>query len=173
MVIYSKQYWGLVIMSLLTTFILLNILNVIIQTVKSLATVKCGKTVAALVNAVAYGLYTIVVVYMMCDLNLYVKAGIIALCNLVGVWVVKFIEEKLRKDKLWKIEATFNKKDTNGNDLICDLIPYRNVLQYNYIDLEKYYIVNFYCATQNESAIAKEFIEKYNGKYFASESKIL
>ena len=153
-------------MSLLTTFILLNILNVIIQTVKSLATVKCGKTVAALVNAVAYGLYTIVVVYMMCDLNLYVKAGIIALCNLVGVWVVKFIEEKLRKDKLWKIEATFNKKDTNGNDLICDLIPYRNVLQYNYI-------VNFYCATQNESAIAKEFIEKYNGKYFASESKIL
>ena len=52
-------------------------------------------------------------------------------------------------------------------------IPYRNVLQYNYIDLEKYYIVNFYCATQNESAIAKEFIEKYNGKYFASESKIL
>ena len=51
-------------MSLLTTFILLNILNVIIQTVKSLATVKCGKTVAALVNAVAYGLYTIVVVYM-------------------------------------------------------------------------------------------------------------
>ena len=38
---------------------------------------------------------------------------------------------------------------------------------------EKYYIVNFYCATQNESAIAKEFIEKYNGKYFASESKIL
>ena len=160
-------------MSLLTTFILLNILNVIIQTVKSLATVKCGKTVAALVNAAAYGLYTIVVVYMMCDLNLYVKAGIIALCNLVGVWVVKFIEEKLRKDKLWKIEATFNKKDTNRNDLICDLIPYRNVLQYNYIDLEKYYIVNFYCATQNESAIAKEFIEKYNGKYFASESKIL
>ena len=160
-------------MSLLTTFILLNILNVIIQTVKSLATVKCGKTVAALVNAVAYGLYTIVVVYMMCDLDLYIKAGIIALCNLVGVWAVKFIEEKLRKDKLWKIEATFNKKDTNGNDLICDLIPYRNILQYNYIDLEKYYIVNFYCATQNESAIAKEFIEKYNGKYFASESKIL
>ena len=160
-------------MSLLTTFILLNILNVIIQTVKSLATVKCGKTVAALVNAVAYGLYTIVVVYMMCDLSLYVKAGIIALCNLVGVWVVKFIEEKLRKDKLWKIEATFNKKDTNGNDLISDLINYRNILQYNYIDLEKYYIINFYCATQNESAIAKEFIEKYNGKYFASESKIL
>ena len=37
---------------LLITFIMLNIVNVIIQTVKSLATVKCGKSVAALVNAV-------------------------------------------------------------------------------------------------------------------------
>ena len=47
---------------LLIIFIVLNIVNVVIQTVKSLATVKCGKTVAAIVNAVAYGLYTVVVV---------------------------------------------------------------------------------------------------------------
>ncbi len=33
---------------LLIIFIVLNILNVIIQTVKSIATVKCGKAVAAL-----------------------------------------------------------------------------------------------------------------------------
>ena len=54
---------------LLIIFIALNIVNVIIQTVKSLATVKCGKTVAALVNAIAYGLYTVVVVYIVCDLD--------------------------------------------------------------------------------------------------------
>ena len=56
---------------LLIIFIALNIVNVIIQTVKSLATVKCGKTVAAVVNAVAYGLYTVVVVYTVCDLPLW------------------------------------------------------------------------------------------------------
>ena len=72
---------------LLFTFIILNIANVIIQTVKSLATVKCSKGVAAVVNAVAYGLYTIVTVYMLCDLELYLKASIVALCNLVGVYV--------------------------------------------------------------------------------------
>ena len=49
---------------LLLVFILLNIANVIIQTIKSIATVKCGKGVAAVVNAVAFGLYTIVTVYM-------------------------------------------------------------------------------------------------------------
>ena len=74
--------------TLLLTFILLNIANVIIQTVKSIATLKCGKGVAAIVNAVAFGLYTIVTVYLMCDLDLYLKAGIVALCNLVGVYVV-------------------------------------------------------------------------------------
>ena len=51
---------------LLLVFIGLNIANVIIQTVKSIATVKCGKGVAAIVNAVAYGLYTVVTVYLMC-----------------------------------------------------------------------------------------------------------
>ena len=37
-------------MKLLIIFILLNIVNVIIQTVKSLATIKCGKTMASIVN---------------------------------------------------------------------------------------------------------------------------
>ena len=91
---------------LLLVFIVLNIANVIIQTVKSLATVKCGKGIAALINAVAYGLYTIVTVYLMCELDLYLKAGIVAVCILVGVYVVKWTEEKARKDKLWKVEAT-------------------------------------------------------------------
>ena len=45
-------------MNLLLVFIILNIINVVLQTVKSLATVKCGKGVAAIVNALAYGLYT-------------------------------------------------------------------------------------------------------------------
>ena len=45
-------------MDLLILFVVMNILNVVIQTIKSLATIKCGKTAAALINAFAYGLYT-------------------------------------------------------------------------------------------------------------------
>ena len=91
---------------LFITFVILNIVNVIIQTVKSLATVKCGKTVASIVNAIAYGLYTVVVVYTVCDLPLWLKVVVVGVANLIGVYVVKFIEEKSRKDKLWKIECT-------------------------------------------------------------------
>ena len=54
-------------MNLLIMFIVLSIVNVILQTVKSICTVKCGKGVAALVNAIAFGLYTVVIVYTNAD----------------------------------------------------------------------------------------------------------
>ena len=73
-------------MKLLFQFIILNIVNVIMQTVKTMVTVKASKGVAAVVNAVAFGLYTVVTVYMMCELPLGTKAFILALCNLVGVY---------------------------------------------------------------------------------------
>lgn len=152
---------------LLVTFIILNIFNVIIQTVKSIATVKCGKSVAAVVNAVAYGLYTIVTVYMLCDLDLWLKALIVALCNLVGVFVVKFFEEKARKDKLWKVEATIPTKYTNAVDFDLKDVPH------NYINIGDYTIFNFYCATQADSLKVKNIINQYEAKYFVSESKSL
>ncbi len=160
-------------MELLITFIVLNIFNVIIQTVKSIATVKCGKGVASLVNALAYGLYTIVTVYMMCELDLYLKAGIVAVCNLVGVYVVKFFEEKARKDKLWKVEATIYNynHDPEWDDCIIDLKE--SGVPFNYIDIQKYILINCYCATQTESAKVKAILNKHNAKYFVSESKTL
>jgi len=153
-------------MSLLITFIILNILNVIIQTVKSIATIKCGKATAAIINAFAYGLYTIVTVYMLCELDLWLKAVIVALCNLVGVYVVKLIEEKSRKDKLWKIEATFNKE-------YLEEIHNSVGISHSYIDIGNHVIFNFYAENQRQSLIVKDIIQKYNGKYFVSESKVL
>lgn len=157
-------------MELLIIFIVLNILNVIIQTVKSIATVKCGKVAAAVVNALAYGLYTIVTVYMMCELDLWLKAGIVALCNLVGVYVVKLIEEKARKDKLWKVEATV--PVANVGELSAVLEEYK--LPYNCFKTSgEYRIFNIYCATQEQSKFAKLALDGHFAKYFVSESKTL
>ena len=90
-------------MNLFVLFIILNIFNVVIQTAKSIITIKCGKAAAALANAVAYGFYTVVVIYMVSDLPLTYKVCVTAICNLIGVYIVKFGEEIFRKDKLWKI----------------------------------------------------------------------
>lgn len=156
--------------NLLLIFIGLNIANVIIQTVKSIATVKCGKAVAALVNAVAYGLYTIVTVYMLCELSLGLKAIIVALCNLVGVFVVKWAEEKARKDKLWKVEATVLRGYTQSLRFDLDKAD----IPHNYLEnVGKYTLFNIFCATQKQSAKAKEIMAKYEAKYFVTESKNL
>lgn len=151
---------------------MLNIFNVIIQTVKSIATVKCGKTIAAIINAVAYGLYTIVTVYMLCELDLWLKAVIVAVANLIGVYVVKLLEEKARKDKLWKVEATLLNQNLGEND-DCIIELRENNISFNYIDINKYLIINCFCATQKESATVKSILDKYNAKYFVSETKIL
>lgn len=156
-------------MNLIISFIVLNIINVVIQTVKSIATIKCGKLVAAIVNAVAYGLYTVVVVYMVCELPLWFKVLVIAVANLIGVYVVKWVEEKNRKDKLWKVEATIEKADF---DKIKDTAKSLG-LSYNFVDIKKYYLFNFYCPTQKESEMVKGLLNSVNAKYFVNESKSL
>ena len=156
-------------MQMLLIFIVLTILNVVIQTIKSIATIKCGKWVAALVNAVAYGLYTYVIFFTSCEgIDLHAKALITAFANLVGVYVVKLIEEKARKDKLWKVEATIPAKYQGAVHFDLKDIPH------NYIEgVGNYTLFNFYCATQAESAKVRDIINQYGAKYFVSESKTL
>ena len=155
---------------LLITFIILNIVNVIIQTVKSIATIKCGKGWAAAVNAIAYGLYTVVVVYTVCDLPLWLKVVVVGLCNLVGVFIVKLIEEKSRKDKLWKVEATIPTCEAASVDYLLDL----NNVPHSFVKLsEKHTVFYCYCATQLVSSAVKKILDEYHAKYFVSESKTL
>lgn len=152
----------------MVSFVVFNIVNVIIQTIKSIVTIKCNKWVAAVVNAIAYGLYTYIVVLTASNLDLWFKITVTAAANLVGVFVVKWVEEKRRKDKLWKVEVTVPSKWTNAVYFDLKDVPH------NYIEgLGKYTLFNFYCATQKESAKVKAIVEQYGAKYFASESKIL
>ena len=160
-------------MKLLILFVIMNVVNVVIQTIKSIATIKCGKTAAAIVNAVAYGLYTYIVVLTMCDLPLLAKCLIVAGANFIGVYVVKLFEEKARKDKLWKVEATIHNQGIDPHYDDC-LVALRNAdIPHNYIDANKYLIINAYCATQAESRVVKAILDQYDAKYFVSESKSL
>ena len=158
-------------MKILVLFIILSIANVIIQTIKSLATVKCGKGVASIVNAVAYGLYTIVIVYTNADFPLWEKVAITAIVNLIGVYIVKYFEEKMRKDRLWKVQLTVRESRANDLEIMLEKvnIPYND---YNTND-DVYTIFNIYCATQKQSLAVKEIAKQFNAKYFVAESKNL
>lgn len=172
--VINMEWFEFSLNGFLIAFIVLNVVNVVIQTIKSIATVSWGKWGASITNAVAYGLYTIVVVYMNADgLGLFWKALIIALANLIGVYVVKLVEEKKRKVKLWKVEATIHSQGIEPNNDDCIIELRENNISFNYIDANKYIILNCYCETQEESAKVKTILNKYKAKYFVSETKTL
>ena len=157
-------------MNLLIVFILANIINVIIQTIKSICTIKCGKGIAALVNALAYGFYTYIVILMIADLPLLTKCLIVGLCNLIGVYIVKWAEERARKAKLWKVELTVRNEE--AQKLHEDLNRFN--IPHNYIpNVGKWTIFNVYCATQKESHFTKEIANRAHAKYFVTETKEL
>lgn len=155
---------------LLIIFIILNVVNVVIQTVKSIATIKCGKWGAALVNALAYGLYTFVVIYMTIDgLSIWLKAGIIAVANLIGVYVVKVIEEKREKERLWKVEMAV---PTNRIEWVKVKLT-KAKIHNNYVTVGQYTMFNCYCYTKSETRIVRDIGKEVEAKYSAYESKVL
>lgn len=157
-------------MKLLILFIVLQIVNVILSTIRSIVTIKCDKYMSAIVSALYFGFYTVVLIYMNCNLDLWTKVAITAITNLIGVFIVKYGEELARKDKLWKVEFTVLGKNTSAVANLLDLAH----IPHNYIEnVGKYTIFNTYCATQKQSESVKEIIKEYNAKYFISETKEL
>lgn len=156
-------------MNTILLFALCTAVNVILSTIKSILTVKGGKLSASFINALTYGFYSYVIVLTSTDgMPIWLKMAITAICNFIGVYLVKWIEEKARKDKLWKVELTVPTKYTNTIDFDLHDVPH------SYIELsDKHTLFNFYCATQKESAKVKAIANQYEAKYFVAESKNL
>lgn len=153
-------------MKLIIIFIVLSIINVVFSTIRSIVTIKGGKTTASLISGGYFAFYNIMLLYTVADFPMWQKCVITFVCNVIGVWIVKWCEEKARKDKLWKIEATFNIEDLEEIDKSTSI-------SHSYIEVGRHVIFNFYAENQRQSAIVKDIIKKYNGKYFVSESKVL
>ena len=153
----------------LLTFIVLSIINVVFSTIRSIVTINGTKLSASLLSGAYFAFYNIMMIYTVADFPMWQKCLITFICNVVGVWLVKWGEEKARKDKLWKVEATVKPHFAKHVIEYCQLTE----IPFSYIDVEKYILFNFYCATQKESAIVKHLLDKYHAKYFVAESKSL
>lgn len=152
---------------LLLIFIGLSIINVIFSTARSILTIKGGKTIASLISGGYFAYYNIVLIYTVADFPMWQKCLITFACNVIGVWVVKFIEEKMRKDKLWLVKVTIPK--SNLEDIKTELLD----IPFTYFDLEKYYVLDCFCEKQKDTQKVLELCKKYNGKAFATENTLL
>lgn len=157
-------------MKMILIFIALSVCNVVFSTIKSITTIKSTKGVASFISACYYAYYNIVLLFTVADFPMWQKCLVTFACNLVGVFIVKWAEEKMRRDKMWKIEMTVPATRTQE---LHEVLTERGI-PHNFIpDLGKYTAFNLYCATQKESAFARELVEQYGAKYFVAESKIL
>lgn len=156
-------------MNMILLFSFLTIINVIFSTIKSIVTIKSGKAIASFISALYYGYYNIVLIYTVADFPLWQKVVVTFLCNLVGVWVVKWGEEKARKDKLWLVKITI---PVNYSNIIKKELNNNNI-SFTYYDINKYFVFDCFCENQKDTKIVSMLCKKYQGKIFATENKIL
>ena len=158
-------------MNFIIFFALITLANVIIQTVKSLFTIKGGKLSAATVNAIAFGFYTYIIFFTADDsISLWQKALITAVCNFIGVFFVKFIEERLQKDRLWIFNCTA-KVESADIIKITELLKSMDIsLTYNQLK-DDLYTLSIYSYTQSESEMIKSVLKNYKIKYCVIETK--
>lgn len=158
-------------MNTILLFALCTAVNVILSTIKSILTVKGGKLSASFINALTYGFYSYVIVLTSADgMPIWLKMAITAVCNFIGVYLVKLIEEKARKDRLWKIEFAVS-ADYNAD--IVKLMVTDHDIPCNYFYAGKWIMFNCYCSTQEQTKAVKEIAHTCNGKISAYESKNL
>lgn len=153
-------------------FILANTLNVILNTWKSIVTVKGGKVAAAAVNAITFGFYTyIIILTASAELDMFIKCIVVAACNFIGVYGVKLVEEKMRKDKLWKIEMTITDNGFTAAAMHGALTEAG--IPHHYFNAGKHAVFSCFCATKADTDKALEVGKIYGAKTFASETKLI
>ena len=158
-------------MSLLALFVILTIVNVILNTARTIITVKGGMFWSSFIAALAFGFYTIVIIYTVCELPMWMKATVTALANFVGTYFVKWLEQKVRKDKLWMVDVVLT-----GNQIYAAksyLDPWKIqyiVMPISNSDSSQFHI---YSKTQDESRHIRDLLKTYKAKYIVVESKSL
>ena len=152
-------------MNAILIFTLATVVNVSLSTIRSICTIKCGKWLSALTNAICYGFYPLIVMLTAKDtVDIVTNMCITAVANFICVWIIKYVEEKARKDKLWRIDLTIPAEETSFIHRKLADIPH------NYIECGPKTVFNCYCATQKESTEVKTLAVAIGGQYSAFES---
>lgn len=144
----------------LIVFIVIQFLNVIISTIKSILTVKGGKATAALINAVSYT-FGAVVTKLLTQQSFGVVICVTLLTNIIGVYLAKAILEKFQKEKLWTIMTTCKVED---KDPIEKEFRRRDIKYVSFLAENNRYFINIFSHSRAESALIKEILGNFHTK---------
>lgn len=152
-------------------FVILNFINVLINTARSLTTVKGGKWIASLMNALCYGYYTVIIVITATyEMPLTLKIIAVAIVNFIGVFAIKLGEEKITKEKMWIYNATAKMSNKDLLDVVA-LLKYAKIkLVYSKV-ADELYTLQIFSNSQKESEMITSILNNYSIKYCAIETK--
>lgn len=160
-------------------FVMLQLINVVLSTCKSIITVKGTVRQSAYINALSYSLHTVIVIFMAGEFtgNYYIDLGIkvasTAVTNLIGVHISAWVLNKFRKDKLWEIVATVQNNETNNYKKYLNSLFTKEKVSFNCMETNKQgeYVYHIYSKSQAESTVIKQALNNTKCKYVIHESE--
>ena len=159
-------------------FIVCQLINVALNTAKTIIMHKEEKISSSIINAITYGFYAIIVVMTASALPLWITILITAITNLIGVYGSMWLLEKFKKDSLWEIVANIKVNSVELSNFENYLgghdIPYNLVKLYgcDISDGKTPFTAHIYSANQYQSEKIKYILDKINAKYIVHEERV-
>lgn len=147
-------------------FIFIQLLTVIISTIKSILTVNGTKHAAAFTNSVAYT-FGAVVTKMITNQSFEVIIIVSMITNYIGVYFAKWLIDKNKKERLWTIMATIW---TEQVDDIESALKSRGVKYTMMPAFNERILISMYSYSKGESSIISEILDKYDVKFTITEN---
>lgn len=144
-------------------FIILQVINVILSTIKSIVMIKGSKWGAIIANTVYFGVYTAVLKQISAIDDLALLVIITMLANFFGTWVGIVITDKLRKADLWIVKTVIRigyAKDYKKalNEAGIKYISYQTTW-------DEYTAIDIFSESRTQSKKIKEILVKFKAKY--------
>lgn len=155
-------------------FVVCQLINVGLNTAKTIIMHKEEKISSSIINAITYGFYAIIVVMTASALPLWITIVITFITNLIGVYGSMWLLDKWKKDSLWEIVATVQNTEMDNYKQFLNLIFTREQISFNCMEtnVKGEYVYHIYSENQKQSEIIKKALSGTNARYIVHEEKV-
>ena len=144
-------------------FIILQVINVILSTVKSIVLIKGHKWGTVVANTIYFGVYTAVLKQLTAIDDIFMLVVITMAANFIGTWIGIEVTEKLRKADLWTINTVVKA------EYLKDYKKALNEANIKYISYQTTWdecsAVDIFSESRAESKTIKKILDQFKVKY--------
>ena len=145
----------------LVIFVVIQLINVIFSTIKSVATVKSDPTTAARINGISYTISNILTKFLVGQTFATVIISTY-LTNRVGVQIGRYITDKRQPEKLWVYKCHFKMAEDEIINL-KQLFKDSNIdCIYKELSYNERYLLEVYAYTKEDSSKTKNILGNYS-----------